>query len=270
MGSTPKPPPQGISPAVRTPDTPAPHVRLADHLVRVPDPRRARGKRYPLTGLLRLAISATLAGCQGFTAIGDWAAILASSALAGFGLRAAPGESNLRKLFARLDAAALDAQLCLYAWTRTTTTNGRRVIPVDGKTLRGSRSATARARHLVAALDHGSGTVVAQRAVDAKSNEIPALPDLITALGERVKGAVITADALHTQTATAAAILAAGADYVFTVKANQPGLVKKLKSLPWSRVPAGHVEDETSHGRRVRRTLKVVQAPEGLGFEGAV
>ncbi|MCI1748414.1 MAG: ISAs1 family transposase [Acidipropionibacterium sp.] len=258
------------APAVRTSDTPAPNVRLVDHLARVPDPRKPRGTRYPLTGLLLLAISATLAGCRGFTAIGEWAHALTGHSLAGFGLRAAPGESNLRKLFARLDAAALDAELCLYAWTRTTTIDGRRVIAVDGKTLRGSRSATEKARHLVAALDHASGTVVAQQAVEAKSNEIPALPDLITALGERAAGAVITADALHTQTATATAILAAGADYVFTVKANQPGLHKRLKSLPWSRVPAGHVEVEKSHGRRVRRTLKVVQAPENLGFEGAV
>lgn len=81
-----------------------------------------------------------------------------------------------------------------------------------------------------------AGGRVAQWAVEAKSNEISALPDLITALGERVKGAVITADALHTQTATATTILAAGADYVFTVKANQPGLHKALKGLPWARV----------------------------------
>jgi predicted transposase YbfD/YdcC len=257
------------APAVRIPDTPAPNPRLADHLARVPDPRKPRGKRYPLTGLLLLAISATLAGCRGFTAIGEWAAILAEGTLAGFGLRAAPGESNLRKLFSRLDAGALDAELCLYAWTRTTTIDGRRVIAVDGKT----------PARLPIADPHRPGiwsqpsTMPAapwspSRAVDAKSNEIPALPDLIAALGERVRGAVITADALHTQTATATAILAAGADYVFTVKANQPGLHKRLKSLPWSRVPAGHVEVEKSHGRRVRRTLKVVQAPADLGFEG--
>ncbi len=257
------------APLIRTLDTPTPNLRLADHLARVPDPRRARGKRYPLPGLLQVTISATLAGCRGFTAIGEWAQALSGHSLAGFGLRAAPGESNLRKLFARLDAAALDAELCLYAWTRTTTVDSRRVIAVDGKTLRGSRSATQRARHLVAALDHGSGTVVAQRAMDAKSNEIPALPDLVAALGERAAGAVITADALHTQTATATAILAAGADYLFTVKANQPGLVKRLKSLPWGKVPAGHTEDEKSHGRITRRTLKVIQAPENLGFAGA-
>ena len=106
------------------------------------------------------------------------------------------------------------------------------MIAVDGKTLPGSRSATERARHLVAGLDHMSGTVMAPPEVEAKSTEIPALPAVIKALGERAAGAVITADALHTQTASATAILAAGVDYVFTVKSNQPTLHKTLAGQP--------------------------------------
>lgn len=257
------------APSARTSDTHSPDARLADHLARVPDPRKPRGKRYPLSGLLLVAVSAAMAGCRGFTATGECTARLTVAALAGFGLRAAPGESTLHKLFTRIDAAALDAELCLYTWTRTTNVGGRRVIAVDGKTLRGSRSTTQRARHLVAALDHASGTIVAQSAVEAKSNEIPALPELVKALGERAAGAVITADALHTQTASASAITAAGADYVFTVKSNQPTLLKKLARQPWTKVPAGHVEVEKTHGRITRRTLKVIQAPAGLGFPGA-
>lgn len=88
-----------------------------------------------------------------------------------------PGESTLRKLSVRLEGAALDAELCLCCWTRTAVVEGRRVIAVDGKTLRSSRSATDRARQLVTALDHRSGTVVAHAAVEAESNDIPALPE---------------------------------------------------------------------------------------------
>ncbi|MEH1561877.1 ISAs1 family transposase [Cutibacterium avidum] len=106
------------------------------------------------------------------------------------------------------------------------------MIAVDGKTLPGSPSATERPRHLVAGLDHMSGTVMAPPEVEAKSTEIPALPAVIKALGERAAGAVITADALHTQTASATAILAAGVDYVFTVKSNQPTLHKNLAGQP--------------------------------------
>jgi predicted transposase YbfD/YdcC len=111
--------------------------------------------------------------------------------------------------------------------------------------------------------------VVAQQEVAAKSNEIPALPAIIAARGPRAPGALITADALHTQTASAAAILVAGADYLFTVKSNQPTLLAMIKRQPQTRVPAGHVEVATSHGRRIRRTLKVIQAPQAIGFPAA-
>lgn len=224
MPSSPTAPPRTI------PDTPLPDARLADHLSRVPDPRQARGKRYPVPGVLLVAVSAAMAGCRGFTATGEWAARLTDKNLNEFALRSAPGESTLRKLVARI-TAALDGHLCLYAWTRTTLA-ARHVIAVDGKTLPGSRSATERARHLVAGLDHMSGTVMAPPEVEAKSTEIPALPAVIKALGERAAGAVITADALHTQTASATAILAAGVDYVFTVKSNQSTLHKNLAGQP--------------------------------------
>ncbi|WP_245935107.1 transposase family protein [Acidipropionibacterium virtanenii] len=84
-----------------------------------------------MSGLLLVAVSAAMAGCRGLAATGEWAARLTVAALAGFGLRAAHGESTLRTLFSRIDAAALDAELCLYAWTRTTTIDGRRVIAIE-------------------------------------------------------------------------------------------------------------------------------------------
>jgi hypothetical protein len=79
---------------------------------------------------------------------------------------------------------------------------------------------------------------------------------------------VITLDAMHTQADTAQTILAAGADYVFTVKANQPGLLARLKALPWREVPA-HTATSRGHGRRATRTIKVIDAPAWTGFTGA-
>ncbi|RAX22588.1 hypothetical protein [Actinomyces sp. Z3] len=71
-----------------------------------------------------------------------------------------------------------------------------------------------------------------------------------------------------TQTDTAQRIRDRGADYVLAVKGNQPGLRAKLKALPWADVPAIAGVD-TSHGRRVRRTIKAVQAPAWTCFPGA-
>ena len=70
------------------------------------------------------------------------------------------------------DQKELDRVIGAFVWTRTHVVAGRRVIALDGKTVRGARTANAVAPHLVAAFDHATGTVVGQVAV-AKSNEIP-------------------------------------------------------------------------------------------------
>lgn len=127
-------------------------------LGRVPDPRDPRGVRYPLAGLLALTVTAVAAGARSFAAIGQWSAALSTASLVGLGRERAPEESNLRKLLARLDAAALDLQLAIHAWTRTRAVQGG-VIVIDGKTVRGARTASASAPHLIAALDHAAGVV---------------------------------------------------------------------------------------------------------------
>jgi hypothetical protein len=137
-----------------------------------------------MAGLLALAVTATVAGCRSFAAIGQWAAETAADNLALFGLTSgsAPDESTLRKLFARIDADALDAALGGWMWTRTFTVEQRRVIACDGKTIRGARTRPdGKAPHLIAAFDHDAGVVLGQVAVDAKSNEIPAARTLLRA-----------------------------------------------------------------------------------------
>lgn len=82
--------------------------------------------------------------------------------------------------------------------TRVGVLGGRRVIAVDDKTVRGAKAACAVAPHLVAALDHTLGVVLGQVQVDAKSKEIPALRTLLEVFD--LVGAVVMADAMHTQT----------------------------------------------------------------------
>jgi predicted transposase YbfD/YdcC len=178
----------------------------------------------------------------------------------------APDASTFRRLFTRLDAAVLDQLIGAFLWTRTATVAGRRVIALDGKTVRGARTATTVAPHLVAAFDHASGTVLGQLVTAAKSNEIPTVRTLLAAFD--LTGVVVTVDAMHTQTDTAELITTKGGDYVFTVKANQPNLYAACKHLPWHDVPA-HSSLDRGHGRRVRRTIKVLTAPAWITFAGA-
>ena len=182
----------------------------------------------------------------------------------------APSEATIRRVLSRVDAAALAAAVGTYVWTRTAVTGGRRVIAIDGKSLRGAAGPDGVMPHLVAALDHATGTVLGQLATMAKSNEIPTVRTLLKALD--LSGAVVTIDAMHTQDDTAQLILDGGGDYALTVKANRPKLLAVLKALPWKQVRSASATD-TSRGRRITRTIKVLQAPTDLpdwaGFPGA-
>ena len=240
---------------------------LLSLLATVPDPRDPRGVQHQLSTILAVGLAAVLAGARSFVAIGEWVAHQPAHALSDLGVPGpGPGESTIRRVFARLEADTLDLVLGAYLWTRTSVTDGRRIIALDGKTVRGARTRTKTAPHLVAAYDHAAGAVLGQVAITAKSNEIPAVQGLLALFD--LNGAVVTVDAMHTQSDTANLITAAGGDYVFTVKGNQPTLHAACKNLPWAKVPA-HRISTTGHGRRATRTIKVIQAPAWVTFAGA-
>jgi predicted transposase YbfD/YdcC len=251
--------------------SPVPAARsqyLLDLLAQVPDPRKRRGRRHALAGLLAVGIAAVIAGSRSFAAIGQWAADAGPTVLAVLGAARGPAEeSTFRRAFALVSGDALDRVLGAWLWTRAVQAGGRLVIAIDGKTVRGAKSKAGKAPHLVAALAHGIGTVLGQVAVEEKSNEIPAVRELLKAFAD-LAGAVFTIDAMHTQHDTAQAILARQADYVMTVKANMPTLYRQLKKLPWTAIPAVS-SVSTGHGRRARRTIKAALAPAWIEFDGA-
>ncbi len=255
-------------PMTSSPMLPARSQYLLDLLAQVPDPRKRRGRRHALAGLLAVGIAAVIAGSRSFAAIGQWAADAGADVLAGLGAaRGAAEESTFRRAFALVSPDVLDRVLGAWLHTRAVQAGGRLVIAIDGKTVRGAKDKNGKAPHLVAALAHGLGAVLGQVAVDAKSNEIPAVRELLKAFAS-VAGAVVTIDAMHTQGDTAQVILGRGADYVMTVKGNMPTLYRQLKKLPWARIPAVS-SVSTGHGRRARRTIKAALAPAWIGFAGA-
>jgi predicted transposase YbfD/YdcC len=253
------------------PSSPIPAARsqyLLDLLAQVPDPRKKRGRRHALAGLLAVGIAAVIAGSRSFAAIGQWAADAGPDVLNALGaVRGAAEESTFRRAFALVSADVLDRVLGSWLHTRAVRAGGRLVIAIDGKTVRGARSKDRKAPHLVAALAHGIGAVLGQVAVDEKSNEIPAVRELLKAFAD-LAGAVITIGALHTQSDTAQVILGRGAGYVMTVKGNMPTLYRKLKKLPWAAIPPVSAVS-TGHGRRARRTIKAALAPAWIEFAGA-
>ena len=105
-----------------------------------------------------------------------------------------------------------------------------KAVAMDGKTLRGSRDGDRLPVHLLSAVIHKEGIVVAQQRVDEKTNEITHVKPLLDSLN--IEGAVVTADALLTQKNIADYLVRKKkADYVFTVKGNQKNLRDDIRDL---------------------------------------
>jgi predicted transposase YbfD/YdcC len=230
-----------------------------------------------VVSVLAISVAAVLAGARAYTVIAEWAGEQSEQVLTAFGVCGpVPSEATIRRVLSSIDAAVLAAAVGAFMWTRTTVTAGRRVIAIDGKSLRGAGAGDGGGvmPHLVGALDHATGTVLAQLATTAKSNEIPTVRTLLGALDQTVglTGVVATIDAMHTQDDTARAILDGGGDYLMTVKANRPKLLALLQAMPWKQVRS-HSATDTGRGRRITRTIKVLQAPTDLAgwadFPGA-
>ena len=130
---------------------------LLDLLAQVPDPRKKRGRRHPLAGLLAAGVAAVIAGSKSFAAIGQWAADAGPDVLAVLGaVRGAAEESTFRRAFALASPDVLDRVLGAWLWTRAVRAGGRLVIAIDGKTVRGAKNKAGKAPHLVAAWRTGS------------------------------------------------------------------------------------------------------------------
>jgi predicted transposase YbfD/YdcC len=140
-------------------------------------------------------------------------------------------------------------------------------VAVDGKSLRGAAKANGREIHLLAALDHATGLVLAQLDVADNTNEITCFQPLMDTVADLTE-TVVTSDALHTQREHADYLLGRGAHYIVIVKGNQNKLRKQLKALPWADVPLQGRPRGTGHGRTEIRRIKVCTV-HNLLFPGA-
>jgi predicted transposase YbfD/YdcC len=251
---------------------------LLERLAQVPDPRDRRGLRHPLTTVLALATAAVLAGARSVTAIAEWVTDTPPLVLAALGVcrdpltgaHRVPGETTLRRVLTTIDGDALDAAVSGWLAARLPAPGPwqRRAVAVDGKTLRGARRPGGRPVHLLAAMDHTTGVVLAQRQVDGAPEEVTGFRPLLADLD--LTGVVVTADALHTKRDAAEFLVARKhAHYLFTVKGNQPSLHAQLRQLPWRQIPVLDRTRDRGHGRVETRTLKVATVP-GLDFPHAV
>jgi predicted transposase YbfD/YdcC len=155
-------------------------------------------------------------------------------------------------------------ELAFSGWVADLGERVRGVIAIDGKTLRGSKHNAdgTGALHLVQAYAHEAGLVLASCATQAKSNEITAIPELLEMID--VHGAIVTIDAMGTQTAIASKIIKGGGDYVLALKGNQETLHDDVAL--WFADPElargckVHSSVESGHGRIEERTVLAADA----------
>jgi hypothetical protein len=226
---------------------------LIDVLKTMTDPRSKFGKQHSFLSILAIAVCAMLSGCKSFEAIADWAKGLSKKDLKKLRCRRdwPPSEFVIRTTIQRLDAGEFDSKVGGWlALQSAFQAEVKKAIAVDGKTARGSHDGEKKAVHLLSAFLHEQKVTIAQLQVSEKTNEIPAIKDLLMPLP--IQGALVTADAMHTQTETGRFIVKdKGADYLFIVKGNQPTLEAQLKSYLGSSeigaFPPSSAENSTIH-----------------------
>jgi predicted transposase YbfD/YdcC len=202
---------------------------VLQHFQDMEDPRVERGQNHPLVSLVSIAILATLAGADSFVAIERYGKAKQSWLETFLELpEGIPSHDTLGRVMALLSPEDLETRFL--AWvSRISERLGVELVHIDGKTVRGSydRDGQLKALHNVSAWSSEHGLVLGQQKVDAKSNEITAVPLLLKVLN--LKGTIVTLDAMGTQTAIATQIKQAEGDYVLALKGNQGQLHQAVK-----------------------------------------
>ncbi len=237
---------------------------LLDYLMLIPDPRVDRTRRHELADIIFIALAAVLCGAEGWTQIAEFGKTskqwLASFLKLPNGI---PSHDTFGRVFAALSPDALEAALQAFVRDFAGESAGRH-IAIDGKTLRRSfdRAAEQSAIHMVSAWACEHGVCFGQVKVADKSNEITAIPNLLSRLN--LKGAAVTIDAMGCQKAIARQIVEGGGDYILALKGNQGALHEEVSEF-FDDVLQGRLHAdlerlhrvEKDHGRIEERTVWV-------------
>ena len=231
------------------------------------DPRGRKGVEHPFLSIVMIAILATIGGATGWEDIETYGesheAWLSTFLDLPHGI---PHADTYRRVFERIAPSALEQ--CFQKWVaQIVSTAGAEVIPIDGKTVKGSydRHRQQSSLHLISAWASEHRILLGQVKVESKTNEIKAIPALLHLLD--ISGCVITIDAMGTQREIAKQIVAQGADYVLCLKANHPTLWAEVKAwfeaaeaMAFTDIPHS-VDKRVESGHHRRETRRVWAVP---------
>jgi predicted transposase YbfD/YdcC len=195
------------------------------HLEGLTDRRKPKGIRYPLAVVLCFIILAKLAGEDEPDAIAHWISLRKQLLIESLRLKrtSTPHATTVSRILGR----AVDVEQLQQAVTEflLSTLQGSLSVemPIDGKTLRGTiPPGKTHGTHLLAAYLPQQGIVLMQVEVGCKENEIVAAPRVLKSVN--LQGKIVTGDAMFAQRELSEVVVAGGAEYVWTIKDNQPSL----------------------------------------------
>ena len=225
----------------------------------IEDPRVNRQKKHPLSDIFFIALWAVICGADNWVAIEAFGNAKKAWFTKLLGLtNGIPSHDTFGDVFAAIDTDAFS--VCFSNWVSDLArlTNGD-VIAIDGKCLRRSLDGASNkaAIYRVSAWAQRNGLVLGQIKVDDKSNEITAIPKLLSRLA--IAGAVVTLDAMGCQKKVAKQIIQQGGDYVLSLKGNQGNLHEDVITYFTSPLSpdAAVVTDDGDHGRVETRSARV-------------
>jgi hypothetical protein len=234
-------------------------IAILDHFSALKDPRQSWKVVYPLPEIILLILAATIAGADDFVEIEAWGNERLDFLRTFLPYeRGIPSHDALNDLVNALDPELFKA--CFTSWVASLREDDPDIVAVDGKTSRRTHN-RARGReplHLVSAWAARQRLVLGQQAIDARSNEIKAIPLLLERLA--LKGAIVTIDAMGTQTEIAETIVEKGADYCLALKENRPLLYQDVERFFADPPPGAVATFKTTDGIRLIST-KCSEAP---------
>jgi predicted transposase YbfD/YdcC len=239
---------------------------MAEAFAALEDPRRPNARHHQLLDILVIAFCASLGGAESCVDLADFAAAKEDVLREFLTLEGGPpSHDTFRRVFRRLDPESFAA--CWQAYLDSLGAVCRGPVAIDGKTLRGAhdRAAGASPLQMVSAFASATRLTLGQIAVDAQSNEIPAVRALLSLLS--LEGCTVTLDALPAQRETAQALRDQGADYMLALKGNQGTWYEDVRTLlddPGLLVQDRAQTVEADHGRIETREAHLVTDLTGL------
>jgi predicted transposase YbfD/YdcC len=238
---------------------------LIEMLSCVTNARRKQAKRYCLANILLFCILGFLCGAKSYKTLCSFIEERFGLLQAAFPskMKRAPAPSTLWRIIGLVDGGALEAVFRRHAASQHTALGGLgEVVAYDGKSLRHSYDTAkdTKMSQLLRAFAVGTKIILGHVAIMAKSNEIPAMQELVRELG--LPDVLCTGDALHCQIKTIEAVKASGSEALLQVKGNQPSLEAAFEALPAGHEPRDcHVEiDKIRRNRREKRVVEVFKA----------